>query len=168
MAADDPQRTTLEGLIEEQKIKVTNAQQGLAQAKTNLERVGMPSTTEMRADILDDPMSMVTKADVVTVSDEQRAAGKIAEGTGQAAAEADTATLTEAAIADDVPLAEEFEAAGFTAKEAAAEVANVMSKLTAVKGKPSAEALAEAATMDPSQLAQLGLTAEQIDRAQRV
>jgi hypothetical protein len=170
MAADDPQRTTVEGLIEEQKIKVTNAQQGLAQAKTNVERVGMPSTTEMRADALDDPIAsgMVTEADVVTVSPEQRAAGKIAEGTGQAAAEADTATLTEAAIADDVPLAEEFEAAGFTAKEAAAEVANVMSKLTAVTGKPSAEALAEAATMDPSQLAQLGLTVEQIERAQRV
>jgi len=168
MAADDPQRDTIQGLIDEQQIKVTNARANLSQAQTNLERVGMPSTTEMRADILDDPMSMVTKADVVTVSDEQRAAGKIAEGTGQAAAEADTATLTEAAIADDVPLAEEFEAAGFTAKEAAAEVANVMSKLTAVTGKPSAEALAEAATMDPSQLAQLGLTVEQIERAQRV
>jgi hypothetical protein len=168
MAADDPQRDTIQGLIDEQQIKVTNARANLSQAQTNLERVGMPSTTEMRADILEDPTSMVTKADVVTVSDEQRAAGKIAEGTGQAAAEADTATLTEAAIADDVPLAEEFEAAGFTAKEAAAEVANVMSKLTAVTGKPSAEALAEAATMDPSQLAQLGLTAEQIDRAQRV
>ena len=168
MAADDPQRDTIQGLIDEQQIKVTNARANLSQAQTNLERVGMPSTTEMRADILEDPTSMVTKADVVTVSDEQRAAGKIAEGTGQAAAEADTATLTEAAIADDVPLAEEFEAAGFTAKEAAAEVANVMSKLTAVTGKPSAEALAEAATMDPSQLAQLGLTAEQIERAQRV
>ena len=168
MAADDPQRATIQGLIDEQQVKVTNAKANLSQAQTNLERVGMPSTTEMRADILDDPMSMVTKADVVTVSDAQREAGKIVEGTGQAAAVADTATQTEAAIAADVPLAEEFDAAGFTAKEAAAEVANVMSKLTAVTGKPSAEALAEAATMDPSQLAQLGLTVEQIERAQRV
>jgi len=168
MAADDPQRATIQGLIDEQQVKVTNAKVNLSQAQTNLERVGMPSTTEMRADILDDPMSMVTKADVVTVSDAQREAGKIVEGTGQAAAVADTATQTEAAIAADVPLAEEFDAAGFTAKEAAAEVSNVMSKLTAVTGKPSAEALAEAATMDPSQLAQLGLTVEQIERAQRV
>ena len=168
LSEDDPQYAVLQGLIDEQTTKTVNARISVSQAQTNVERVGMPSTTEMRADILDDPMSMVTKADVVTVSDEQRAAGKIAEGTGQAAAEADTATLTEAAIADDVPLAEEFEAAGFTAKEAAAEVANVMSKLTAVTGKPSAEALAEAATMDPSQLAQLGLTVEQIERAQRV
>ena len=170
MAADDPQRATIQGLIDEQQVKVTNAKANLSQAQTNLERVGMPSTTEMRADILDDPIAsgMVTEADVVTVSPEQRAAGKIVEGTGQAAAVADTATQTEAAIAADVPLAEEFDAAGFTAKEAAAEVANVMSKLTAVTGKPSAEALAEAATMDPSQLAQLGLTVEQIERAQRV
>lgn len=170
MAADDPQRATIQGLIDEQQVKVTNAKANLSQAQTNLERVGMPSTTEMRADILDDPIAsgMVTEADVVTVSPEQRAAGKIVEGTGQAAAVADTATQTEAAIAADVPLAEEFDAAGFTAKEAAAEVSNVMSKLTAVTGKPSAEALAEAATMDPSQLAQLGLTVEQIERAQRV
>ena len=69
-------------------------------------------------------------------------------------------------IAANVPLAEEFEAAGMTPKEAAAEVASVMSKLTAVTGKPSAEALADAATMAPSELAQLGLTAEQLDRAQ--
>jgi hypothetical protein len=168
MAADDPQRDVIQGLIDEQQVKVTNAKAGLSQAQTNVERVGMPSTTEMRATTLEDPMSMVTKADVVTVSDEQRAAGKIAEGTGQAAAEADTATATEAAIASDVPLAKEFEAAGMTTAQAASEVANVMSKLTAVTGKPSAEALAEAATMDPAQLAQLGLTVEQIDRAQRV
>ena len=168
MDADDPQRSVIEGLIEEQQVKTTNADANLSQAQTNLERVGMPSTTEMRADILDDPMSMVTKADVVTVSDAQREAGKIDEGVGQAATEAEQATATEAAIAGDVPLAQEFEAAGMTAKEAASEVANVMSKLTAVTGKPSAEALAEAATMDPAQLAQLGLTVEQIDRAQRV
>ena len=168
MAEDNPQRDVIQGMIDEQQVKVTNAKAGLSQAQTNLERVGMPSTTEMRADILDDPMSMVTKADVVTVSDAQRAAGKIDEGVGQAATEAEQAAATEAAIASDVPLAKEFEAAGMTAKEAAAEVANVMSKLTAVTGKPSAEALAEAATMDPAQLAQLGLTAEQLDRAQRV
>ena len=168
MAEDDPQRDVIQGMIDEQQVKVTNAKANLSQAQTNLERVGMPSTTEMRADILDDPMSMVTKADVVTVSDAQRAAGKIDEGVGQAATEAQQAAATEAAIASDVPLAKEFEAAGMTAKEAAAEVANVMSKLTAVTGKPSAEALAEAATMDPAQLAQLGLTVEQIDRAQRV
>jgi hypothetical protein len=43
-----------------------------------------------------------------------------------------------------------------------------MDKLTAATGLPSAEALAQAQTMDPNQLAQLGLTAAQIDEAVRV
>jgi len=92
----------------------------------------------------------------------------IGEDKGQAAEEADTATQTEANIAANAPLAKEFEAAGMTPKEAAAEVANVMSKLTAVTGKPSEEALTQAATMSTDELAQLGLTAAQISRAQRV
>ena len=168
MDADDPQRSVIEGLIEEQQVKVTNANANLSQAQTNVERVGMPSTTELRATALEAPQELVQQQDVVTVSDAQRESGMIADGVGQAPAQAEQATVTEAAIASDVPLAKEFEAAGMTAKEAASEVANVMSKLTAVTGKPSAEALAEAATMDPAQLAQLGLTVDQIDRAQRV
>ena len=168
MAPDDPQRETLQGLIDQQQVKVTQARAGVSTAQTALETVGMPSTTELRSTALDKPEEMVTKQDVVTVTDAQREAGKIAEGTGQAAAEAQKATQTEAKLRADVPLAKEFEAAGMTTAEAAQEVANVMSKLTAVTGKPSAEALADAATMDPQQLAQLGLTAEQIDRARRV
>jgi len=168
MDPEDPQRDVLKGLIDEQQIKVTQARAGVSTAQTALETVGMPSTTELRSTALDKPEEMVTKQDVVTVSDAQREAGKIAEGTGQAAAEAQKATQTEAKLRADVPLAKEFQATGMTIKEAAAEVANVMSKLTAVTGKPSAEALADAATMDPQQLAQLGLTVEQIDRARRV
>ena len=168
MDPDDPQRDTLQGLIDQQQVKVTQARAGVSTAQTALETVGMPSTTELRSTALDKPEEMVTKQDVVTVTDAQREAGKIAEGTGQAAAEAQKATQTEAKLRADVPLAKEFEAAGMTTAEAAQEVANVMSKLTAVTGKPSAEALADAATMDPQQLAQLGLTAEQIDRARRV
>jgi len=102
MAADDPQRDVIQGLIDEQQVKVTNAKAALSQAQTNVERVGMPSTTEMRATTLEDPMSMVTKADVVTVSDEQRAAGKMAEGTGQADETAEQATVTTADTAPDV------------------------------------------------------------------
>ena len=168
MDPDDPQRSTLQGLIDQQQIKITQARANVSTAQNALESVGMPSTTELRSTALDKPEEMVTKQDVVTVSDAQREAGMIAEGTGQAAAEAEQATATEAKLRADVPLAKEFEAAGMTTAEAAQEVANVMSKLTAVTGKPSAEALADAATMDPQQLAQLGLTVEQIDRARRV
>ena len=168
LPADDPQREVMQKLVDEQQIKVTVAKANLSQASANVARVGTPSTTELQAAALSDPMSMTTKADVTTTSEAQKAEGMIDEGTGQAAAVADTATQTEADIAANVPLAKEFEAAGMTPKEAAAEVASVMSKLTAVTGKPSAEALADAATMSPSELAQLGLNAEQISRAQRV
>jgi hypothetical protein len=168
MDPEDPQRDVIQGLIDQQQVKVTNARAGLSQAQTNVERVGMPSTTELRATALEAPQEMVQRQDVVTVSDAQREAGMIAEGVGQAPAEAAKAEQTIAKLRADVPLAKEFEAAGMTTAEAAQEVASVMSKLTAVTGKPSAEALAEAATMDPQQLAQLGLTPEQIDRAQRV
>ena len=168
LPAGDPQRESLEKLVDDQQIKVTQAKARLTQASENVARVGTPSTTELQAAALTDPTSMTTKADVALTSEAQKAEGMIAEGMGQAAAVADTATQTEADIAANAPLAKEFEAAGMTPKEAAAEVASVMSKLTAVTGKPSAEALADAATMSTSELAQLDLTAEQLDRAQRV
>ena len=168
LPADDPQREVLQKLVDDQQIKVTQAKANLAQASANVARIGTPSTTELQSAAITDPSSLTTKADVALTSQAQADAGMIAEGTGQAPAEAAKATQTEAKIAADVPLAEEFEAAGMTPKEAAAEVANVMSKLTAVTGKPSAEALADAATMSTSELAQLGLTAEQLSRAQRV
>ncbi len=168
LPADDPQREVMQKLVDDQQIKVTVAKANLAQASANVARIGTPSTTELQAAALSDPMSMTTKADVALTSEAQKAEGMIAEGTGQAAALADTAAQTEADIAANAPLAEEFEAAGMTPKEAAAEVANVMSKLTAVTGKPSREALTQAATMATDELAQLGLSAEQISRAQRV
>ena len=168
LPADDPQREGMQKLVDEQQIKVTQAKANVAQASGNVARIGTPSTTELQSAALSDPASMTTKANVVTTSQAQSDAGMIAEGGGQAPAQAVKASLTTAKIAADVPLAEEFEAAGMTPKEAAAEVADVMSKLTAVTGKPSAEALAQAATMSTDELAQLGLSAEQISRAQRV
>ena len=164
MGADDPQRDVIQGLIDEQQIKVTNAKAGLSQAQTNLERVGMPSTTEMRATALEDPESMVTKADVVTVSEAQKEAGKIAEGAGQAGTAATAGTVA-AAIAGDVVAPEVKAAATFTAEQTAQQVQDTLNKLTAVTGKPSAEALAEAQSMDPAQLAQLGVTVDQIQQA---
>ena len=165
---DDPQRAVLQKLLDEQEVKVTVAKANLSQANQNVARIGTASTTEMQAAALSDPMSMVTTADTALTSDAQKADGMIAEDTGQAADEADAATQTEADISANVPLSKEYEAAGMTPKEAADEVANVMSKLSAVTGKPSKEALVDAATMSPDQLAQLGLTAAQVDRAQRV
>lgn len=115
MDADDPQRSVMEGLVEQQQVKTTNAKANLSQAQTNVESVGMPSTTELRATALEDPESLVTKADVVTVSDAQREAGKIAEGTGQAATTAEQATVTTADTATDVVAPEAKAAATYDA-----------------------------------------------------
>ena len=106
LPADDPQREVLQRIIDDQQLKVTQAKANLSQASANVARIGTPSTTELQAAALSDPMSMTTKADVVTTSDAQKAEGMIAEGTGQAAAVADTATQTEANIAANAPLAE--------------------------------------------------------------
>jgi hypothetical protein len=164
MDAEDPQRAVVQRLIDEQTIKTTNAKAALDQAETNVERVGMPSTTEMRAATLEDPMSMVTTAEVAKVTDAQRESGKMAAGTGQAGAAATAGTVA-AAKAGDVVAPEVKEAATFTAEQTAQLVQDTLSRLTAVTGKPSAEALAEAQSMDPEQLAQLGLTVEQIQQA---
>jgi len=164
----DQGRKDLEDRIAEQQTKVTQAEADLASATKQFELTDIPSTSEILSTSTTDPESMVKKQDVVTTTDEQKEAGKIDTGTGQAGDTATGAASNTAAIAKDVDLAAEFEAAGMTAEQASEEVANVLSTLEAATGKPSGEALAEAASMDPSELAQLGLTVEQIDRARRV
>ena len=162
------ERKALEEQIKQQQAAVTQAKSSLASAESQYQMTQMPSTTELKKTGLDDPTSLITTQDVTKTTDEQREAGKMAEGVGQAPEDVTKANTVEAKIASDVKLLDEFEAAGYTAKEAADEVRDVLNKLSAATGKPSNEALAEAATMDPEDLAQLGLTVEQIERAQRV
>lgn len=167
MGEEDPQRAVVEKLIADQQVKITGAKANLANAQTNLERVGMPSTTELRAGTLTDPMSTVTQADVAKTTAEQKAAGTMAVGAGDAGT-AQAATTTAAQAQPGVTAPTIKGAATFTAEQAATDVSNTLEKLTAATGKPSAEALADAATMSPDQLAQLGLTVEQIQQAQTV
>ena len=163
----DPNRRALEQKIKDQQTAVTNSRASLQQAKSTLELVGMPSTTELRADTFIQPETLVTKADVAKITDEQAASGVVAEGAGDAGT-ADTATQTTAAAAPTVSTPDVKPAATFTADAAAQEIKDTLSTVEAATGKPSAEALAEAATMSPDQLAQLGLTVEQIQQAQTV
>jgi len=162
------ERKALEEQIKQQQAAVTQAKSSLSSAESQYQMTQLPSTTELKKTGLDDPTSLITTQEVEKTTEEQRKAGKMAEGVGQAPEDVTKANTVEAKIASDVKLLDEFEAAGYTAKEAAAEVRDVLNKLSAATGKPSDEALAEAATMDPEDLAQLGLTVEQIERAQRV
>lgn len=143
MSADDPTRANVEKLIADQQTAITNSKAGLQQAKSALELVGMPSTTELRADTFTTPKSLVTQADVAKTTAEQTSAGKMAVGAGDAGT-ADTATQTTAAAAPDVSTPTVQDAATFTAEESAQGVTDEMSKLSAAKGVMNDDAQVEA------------------------
>ena len=115
-----------------------------------------------------DPSKLVSNVDVATFSEEDKAAGEIEEGTGQLTGPAPTVTATTATTATPVTAPTQVPAATVTATTVSPAVEDTVSKVVAATGKPSEDALAEAATMSPDQLAQLGLNVEQIQEAQKV
>lgn len=153
---------------------VTNAQTRVnaAQAKVNsatsgMEATDVPSATEVRSDIINDPTGSVTTADVKTTTDTQKDAGTIAEGTGQVTqpSTADTKTVDKV---ETVGTPETLQTKTYEPLEVTAGVEQIMDHLEKVTGKVGKEALVEAQTMSPEDLAQLGLTAAQIKKAQTV
>ena len=115
-----------------------------------------------------DPSKLVSNVDVTKFSEEDKTAGKIKEGTGQLTGPAPTATATTATKAAPVTSPSQVPAATVTPTTVAPAVEDTVSKVVAATGKPSEDALAEAATMSPDQLAQLNLNVEQIQEAQKV
>lgn len=110
---------------------------------------------------------MVETADVETVTAAEKAAGTIAADAGDAGV-ATTATGTTATAADAVTGPADMTAATFDATDVSDDVKSTLDKISAATGKPSDEALAEAVTMKPGDLAALGLTVEQIAEARKV
>jgi hypothetical protein len=143
------------------------ANAGVSGANSALKQVGVPTSTEANAGAFNDPTSMVGKADVVAISEEDKAAGNIDSSVGQAG-DVGVGTTTTATTATDVTAPDVTEAATYEPLEATAGVEDVLSRLEAATGKPSADALADAATMKPEALAQLGLSVAQIEQAQTV
>ena len=167
MTPEDPQRAMMEKLIADQGTKITAAQEVVSRTQGAAESLGMPDTTELRATALADPSSLVTNAVVAKTTAEQAASGKMAVGTGDAGI-ADTAAQTLAAAAPEVATPIAKDAATFTAEESAQQVQDTLATLEAATGKPSEEALSEAQTFTPEQLAALNLDAVTIDAAQKV
>ena len=165
--AANPGDEALQAAVTAAEASVATASAGVSGASSALGAVGTPSITEANTTAFNDPSSMMDKAEVETISDADKKAGMIAEGTGDAG-EATTGTVTSAEGAGPVEQPTATEANTYEPVEASEGVAGVMDRLEAVTGKPSDEALAEAATMDPDQLAQLGLTVAQIKEAQTV
>jgi len=114
--------------------------------------------------ITTDPTKLVTTADVQA---ETGTGTGIAEGTGQLA-DPEKATGTTAEGGPDVVAPDTPEAKTVETATVSKEVEDTLSKIEAATGKVGPDALAEAATMSPDQLASLGLTAAQISQAQTV
>ena len=163
-----PDDATLAEAVNKAQAEVNSANQRMQSAQAAFNVTEVPTASETTATAMRDPMSLVQKPEVTEFTAEDKAAGEIAAGTGQVAEVAPQAVQTEAAAAPEVAAPETAAPAVVEAVTAQEAVQATMDKLTAATGKPSDQALAEAATMSPEQLAQLGLSAAQIAQAQQV
>ena len=165
--ASSPQDTPLTEALTSAEAAANLAKSGVTSAESAFKATEVPTGAELISAGINDPTSMVTKSEVAQVSETDKAAGNLAEGTGQLTGEVPTATATEASTtATEAP--ETIAPETYAPLEATAGVESVLSRLEAATGKPSADALVDAAQMDPQQLSQLGLTVEQIAEAQKV
>ena len=154
------------GVFQKQDFDLPGAE-GVTIKVPGLEGTEGEYTTEgIRYKSFADPGSIVRQADAATIA--QTEAQKLADEAGAAEAVAEQAVAEKAAAPTDVaiPTAPDITEAAVTATQA--DVQETVDTLVAATGKPSAEAIAEAATMSPEQLAQLGLNAAQIEQAAQV
>jgi hypothetical protein len=164
--AANPEDETLVTAVSDAEAAATLAGEGLSSAQSQYKTMNMPTNTEAVVGALKDPTGMVTKADVekIEVTDDQ----KIDPNTGQLTGDAPTGATTTAAPVQNVTGPEKTPAVKVEPTLTQEGVQGVVDKLVAATGKPSDEALADAANMSPDQLAQLGLDAAQIKEAQTV
>jgi len=169
-AAIDPTNTaaqaTAKAAIDAQSAKVAQAQYGLSTAQSNYQTLNMPTTGEITTQAVTDPTQLATKADVSNIV--SAADQKIDPTTGQLSSTTPTAAVTTAATAAPVAAPTVTPAATITPTAASAEVQGTLDKLQAATGLIGPDALVQAATMTPDQLAALGLSVEQIDQARTV
>ena len=164
----DPSNKALADAAQKAQANINAAQSNLASSYSQYKVTELPTAAESTSAMLKDPSSQVTKADVATVSDEDKTAGMIDPTTGTVTTAAPQADQTIAETATPVDAPEQKDAITYDAVEATADVATVLDRLEAATGKPSAEALVDAQSMNPEELAQLGLSVAQINEAQKV
>ena len=126
----------------------------------------MPSLREAQTAALSDPLSMTTTAavDQIQATPDQ----KIDPTTGQLTGTTPTIDASTATTATPVAAPTALTASTITPDAASTEVQTTLDKLAAATGKVGPDALVDAATMTPDQLAALGLSVEQIDQARTV
>jgi hypothetical protein len=113
------------------------------------------------------PENLVTQAAPATISEEAKGAGEIAAGTGALGGAAPMAGA-QTVVAGRADMPTTVGTTSFQAEKAAPSVEQVVQQVKAVQGEVSPESAAVAQTMDASNLAQLGITAAQLDEAQVV
>ena len=159
-------RTTYEEALARAEVDMNRAQEQLNLAQEQFQTLNQASAQEMVATAVSQPESLVTKADVegVGITPDQM----IASEAGQLTGETPTISATTAEGVAPVAGPEVKAAPVVEAATATPAIEDTLAKLEAATGKPSAEALVDAQTMSPDQLAQLGLTAAQINEAVQV
>jgi hypothetical protein len=152
--------------INSQQAKVAQAQAVLGSQQSQYQTINRPSIGEATTSALSSPTSMTQQAPVsqITGAPDQKidvATGQIT-GTTPAAYTA-VARMDNAAVAPTAPAL-----ATVTPTAASPAVQGTLDKLQAATGLVGPDALIQAATMTPDQLAALGLTVEQINQARTV
>jgi len=161
----DPSNESLVQAVQRAEVDLNKANEAFNTANAAFKTSALDTGAEMTASMQSGDAAK--KSEVATI-DPNAEGTTIAEGTGQVSETAPTATTTTAETAAPATAPVKTEAPEVEAKTVTDEVQSTLDKLSAATGKPSDEALAEAATMSPDQLAQLGLSAAQIDEAQKV
>jgi len=163
----NPEDEALAQAVTQAQADVAAAQAALNNITSGFEAVNVPSPGEVRDTLLNDPGSVTTTADVETTTEEQKEAGTIEEGTGQVdtKTEADVTTVDTTKTVDQP---DKITTETYEPLEISADVEDIMERLEEVTGEVGENALVKAQTMSPDELAQLGLTAAQIEKAQTV
>jgi len=163
----DPENEALVKAVTDAQTNVNNAKQKYSLAYSDYKTTQVPTSAELNVKAATDPGSMTKKADVATISEEDKTAGEIAAGTGDVAATTDMVVDT-AETAADVTTPTKTDAVTYEPLSVESTTKDVLDRLEAATGKPSAEALVDAQSMSPDKLAQLGISAAQLSEARRV
>ena len=164
----DPSNKAKSDAVNKAQIAVNNANAAYGTMQKSFKATELPSADEFSSQLYKDPASVVSEAKVAEVSEADKAAGMLAPETGTIKGDTPQATVTTAETAPPVVTPEQKAGVTYDALPATASVEEVLTRLEAATGKPSAGALADAQTMNPEELARLGLDAAQIAQATTV
>jgi hypothetical protein len=164
----DPTNKAKSDAVNKAQIAVNNANAAYGTMQKSFKATELPSADEFSSQLYKDPASVVSEANVATASQADKAEGMMRPGTGAIKGDAPQATVTTATTAPPVVAPEKTEAGTYEALPATASVEEVLKRLEAATGKPSAGALADAQTMNPEELSRLGLDVAQIEQATTV